>query len=124
MFTVVLLPPVVSELDELKDRGRTPDVRQKANKALRRLKGLRDRGDVRTGVPVQGQVSLRIQHREVRAREILDWLDPDVPDDRILAGTLDLQARFPSAIVVLATRDLNLQTKAAAADVPFVDPAG
>lgn len=122
-YTVVMLTTVVSELDELKDRGRTEDVRAKAAAALRRLKGLRDRGDVRVGVPVQGRTRLRMEHREVQVRSVLDWLDPDVPDDRILGGTLDLQARFPAASVVLLTADMNLQNKAAAVGLPFADPA-
>jgi len=83
---------------------------------------LRDRGDLRVGVPVTHEVTLLAEHREVRCEDVLDWLDPDVPDDRILAGALDLQARRPAATVVLVTRDLNLQTKAVAVAMPFVEP--
>jgi rRNA-processing protein FCF1 len=120
--TIVMLTTVVAELDDLKDRGRTEDVRAKATAALRRLKGFRDRGDLRRGVTVEGQVQLRVEHREVQVREVLDWLDPTVPDDRILGGSLDLQARNPSATVVLVTSDMNLQNKAAAVGMPFADP--
>ena len=67
-------------------------------------------------------MTLRAEHREVRCADILNWLDPDVPDDRILASALDLQARRPAATVVLMTRDLNLQTKAAAVAMPFAEP--
>ena len=120
-YTVVMLTTVVAELDELKDRGRTDDVRAAANKAVRRLKGLRDRGNIREGVRVEGQVDLRMEHREVQVSEIFDWLDPDVPDDRILGGALELQARHPAATVVIVTTDLNLQNKAAAVGLPFTD---
>jgi rRNA-processing protein FCF1 len=119
--TVVLMPTVMAELDDLKDRGRTPDVRDQAARAVRRIKGLRDRGDLRTGVCVEGRVSFRAEHREVRTRDVLDWLDPDVPDDRLLASVLDLQARHAAATVVIVTGDMNLQTKAAAVGVPFVE---
>ena len=121
-YAVVMLTTVMSELDELNDRGRTQDVRDKAKAAVRRLKGLRDRGDVRVGVPVQGRTTLRMEHREVSPASVLDWLDPSVPDDRILGGALDLQARFPAATVLLITADLNLQNKAAAVGLPFADP--
>lgn len=121
--TIVMLTTVVAELDDLKDRGRTDDVRVKAAAALRRLKGFRDRGDLRIGVTVEGQVKLRMEHREVQVREVLGWLDPTVPDDRILGGSLDLQARNPSATVVLVTSDMNLQNKAAAVGMPFADPS-
>ncbi len=122
-YLVVMLTTVVSELDGLKDRGRTDEVRSKAAKSLRHLKGLRDRGDVRAGVTVQRKIRLRMEHREVPVQEILTWLDPSVPDDRILGGALDLQAREPSATVILVTTDLNLQNKAAAVGMPFVDPS-
>ena len=122
-FEVVLLPTVLSELDELKDRGRTADARDAATAVVRRIKGLRDRGNLRSGVPVEGKISLRAEHREVAPRGILDWLDPQVPDDRIIGATLDLQARYPSKTIVLVSRDINLQNKAAAVGIPIVDPS-
>lgn len=121
-YTVVLIPTVLSELDELKDRGRTPEVRDAASKAVKRIKGYRDRGSLQNGVKVAGNVSLRAEHRESRCGDILDWLDPSVPDDRILAAALDLQGRQPACAVVLVTGDVNLQNKAAAVAMAFVEP--
>jgi rRNA maturation endonuclease Nob1 len=121
-YTVVLLPAVLAELDALKDRGRTPEVRESAEHAVRRIKGLRDRGDLRTGVVVEGKVRLRAEHRETNPRDALGWLDPTVPDDRILGAALDLQSRAPASLVVLVTSDFNLQNKAAVAGLPFVEP--
>lgn len=120
-YCVVMVPPVLAELDDLKDRGRTEDVRKAATAAIRRLKGLRDRGDPREGVKVERRTTLRFEHRDVRPSEILEWLDPTVPDDRLLAAALDLQGRHPGAAVVLVTGDINLQTKAAVAALPFLD---
>jgi len=120
-YCVVMVPPVLAKLDEQKDRGRTEDVRKAAATAVRRLKGLRDRGDARHGVRVQGRTTLRFEHRDVRPPEILDWLDATVPDDRLLAAALDLQGRYPMASVVLVTSDLKLQTKATVAALPFLD---
>lgn len=120
-FEVVLLPAVLSELDDLKDRGRAADVRDAATTVVRRIKGLRDRGNLRNGVPVEGKISLRAEHREVAPQGILAWLDPQVPDDRIIGARLDLQARYPSKSVVLVSGDINLQNKAAAVGIPTAD---
>lgn len=121
-YEVVLLPTVLAELDELKDRGRSAEVRESARAVVRRIKGLRDRGNLRRGVPVEGSISLRAEHREVQPRTILDWLDPDIPDDRIIGAALDIQSRNPSTTVVLVTRDINLQNKAGAVGLPIADP--
>lgn len=121
-YTAVLVPAVLEELDALKDRGRTPEVREAADRAVRRIKGFRDRGDLRRGVKVQGRIMLRAEPREVPARSVLGWLDPSVPDDRLLASALDVQVREPASVVVLVTRDINLQNKAAVVGMPFVEP--
>lgn len=121
-YTAVLVPAVLGELDALKNRGRTSDVRDAADRAVRRIKGLRDRGDLRRGVRVQGRIMLRAEPREVPAGSVLAWLDPSVPDDRLLASALDVQVREPASVVVLVTRDVNLQNKAAVVGMPFVDP--
>ncbi|MFW6042036.1 MAG: PIN domain-containing protein [Guyparkeria sp.] len=92
-YLVVLLPTVLSELDDLKDRGRTSDVRDQAGKVIERIKGLRDRGSLINGVKVARQVYLRAEPRETQASSVLNWLDPAVPDDRIIAAALDIQAR-------------------------------
>jgi rRNA-processing protein FCF1 len=120
--TVHIVTTVLAELDDLKDRGRTPDVREKAEKVVRRLKGFRDRGSLAQGVKVQGQVWLRLEHREVDARSILSWLDPASPDDRILAAALRLQSDNPAGIVVLITLDMNLQNKADVVGLPYAEP--
>lgn len=121
-YTVVLVPTVIRELDDLKDRGRTSDIRDQASRVVKRIKGFRDRGRLPDGVKVAGQVNLRAEAREVQAPSVLEWLDPAVPDDRIIAAALDIQASAAAAIVVLATRDLNLQTKADVVGLPFVEP--
>lgn len=123
-YTAVLVPAVMAELDDLKDRGRTPDLRESATRAVRRIKGLRDRGALHVGVRVAGQVNLRAEARDLVPTDILNWLRPEVADDRILAASLDLQARAPASVVVLLTADLNLQNKAAVARMPFAEPNG
>lgn len=121
-YTVHIPTTVLSELDELKDRGRTPELRDKAEKVIRRLKGLRDRGSLAEGVTVAGKVRLRLEHCEVDTRSVLSWLDPTVPDDRIVAEALRLQSDHPSGAVVLVTADINLQNKADAVGLPYAEP--
>jgi len=121
-YMVHIVTTVLAELDDLKDRGRTPDVREKAEKVIRRLKGFRDRGNLAEGVTVAGKVRLRLEHREVDTRSVLQWLDPGVPDDRIMAAALRLQSDHPAGVVILVTTDINLQNKADAVGLPYVEP--
>lgn len=118
-----VLPVVLRELDELKRAGRIDSLREAARKADRRLKGLRDNGDVSVGAKVEGDVWAVFEHIEPRADGLPSWLELDVPDDRFIASTLLLQSRHPGSMLVAATSDLNLQTKLAAVRVPFIEPA-
>lgn len=120
-FVVHLLPTVLSELDELKDRGRTEDLRKQAQAVIRRLKGLRDHGNLSTGVNLTKAITVRADAREVDVRAVLDWLDPTVPDDRILAAALRLQSDHPGGHVIVVTSDLNLQNKADAVGLPYME---
>jgi hypothetical protein len=49
-FTFLLLPSVLSELDNLKNLHRNPDYREKAKKAITWIKGWRNQGSLRDGV--------------------------------------------------------------------------
>lgn len=117
-----LLPVVLRELDEHKRAGRNQDLRDAARRADRRLKGLRDNGDIALGVKVAGEVWAVFEHLEPHADGLPTWLDLTVPDDRLVASTLLLVSRHPRATILVATGDLNLQTKLAAARLPFIDP--
>lgn len=120
-YLVHLLPVVLRELDDLKRSGRTPELREAAQRANRRLKGIRSNGG--TGeIKVQGAVSLKFEHIEPRSEALPDWLDLTVPDDRFVASTLLIQSRHPGSAVHAATSDINLQTKLAAVGLPFLDP--
>ena len=73
---------------------------------------------------VAGKVRLRLEHREVDASSVLAWLDPSVPDDKIIAAALRLQSDHPAGAVVLITADINLQNKADAIGLPYLEPPG
>ncbi|MFF6999879.1 PIN domain-containing protein [Streptomyces sp. NPDC008313] len=120
-YMVHLMPAVLRELDDHKRAGRSPDIREAAKKADRRLKGLRTNGDVRRGVRVAGDVHAVFEHIEPKGDGLPNWLDLDVPDDRLVASTLLLQSRHPGSCVYVASNDINLQTKLAAVGLPFVE---
>jgi hypothetical protein len=54
--------------------------------------------------------------------ETLPWLDPSVPDDRMLASTVEAMRTHPRSTVALVTGDISLQNKATFARVPFLEP--
>ena len=122
-FVFVLLPTVLQELDELKVMHRVPEVREKAQATIRRIKGWRLQKDssLITGVKVDKTVLVKAVPTEPNMRESLSWLDPESKDDRIIASVLSIQASHPASRVVLATNDINLQNKADAAFVETID---
>jgi hypothetical protein len=120
-YVVHLLPVVLREIDDQKRAGRNEMVRQGAQAAERRLKGIRNNGDVRQGVRVAGDVIARFEHIEPVAENLPSWLDLTVPDDRLVASTLLLQSAHPGSALYVGTGDINLQTKLAAVGLPFVE---
>ena len=71
---------------------------------------------------MSGDVWAVFEHVEPRGDGLPNWLDLEVPDDRFAASTLLLQSRHPGSSIVVATSDLNLQTKLAALSLPFIEP--
>jgi PIN domain len=120
-YTVVLVPPVLAELDALKVGRISPEVREKARKFSERIKEWRRRGELHRGVKVQGHVVVRSEGREPSVEASLSWLDPTVVDDRIIACVLELQRHHPTDRVVLLTGDVNLLAKADMAGIPTAD---
>ena len=121
-YLVHLLPVVLRELDDHKRAGRNADLREAAKRAERRLKGLRDNGDLSVGAKVAGDIWAKFEYLEPRSDGLPSWLDLYIPDDRLIASTLLLVSRHPSATTVVVTGDLNLQTKLSAVRLPFYDP--
>lgn len=122
-FTLVIVPTVLAELDQLKvDSRKTPEYRAKAESALRRLKGWRSQGDWLSGVLVDGTITVRAVAAEPEFTALPRHLDPQNADDRILASALEIQREAPGACVVIATSDLNLQNKASMMRLAFLEP--
>jgi hypothetical protein len=120
-YTVWLVPTVLQEIDQHKVNHRVEEVREKAKKFSNRLKGWRNQGQLATGVKVQGAVFIRAEGKEPDFKKTISWLQLDIQDDRILASVLEIQRRFPSAVVVLVTSDTNMLTKADAALIQTAD---
>jgi hypothetical protein len=116
-----LLPVVLREIDDLKRGGRAQHLRDAAQRADRRLKGIRTNGNVRTGVRVAGEVYAVFEHIEPRSDRLPSWLDLTVPDDRFVASSLLLQSEHPGSALYIATSDINLQTKLSAVGLPFIE---
>jgi PIN domain-containing protein len=119
---VFVIAPVLTELDALKDQGKNPEIRAKARTAIGAVKALRDRGSLLTGVDLGNDVRVFSRPQEPKFDGLPGALDPSVPDDRILAAAFELQRDHSTAAVVLVTGDVNLQTKAELAELPFVEP--
>jgi len=117
-----LVPGVLSELDALKDQGRNQDVRDKARAAGRAIRDLRQGGSLLDGVEVAPGVRVFSRPQEPQFDGLPGRLDRSVPDDRILAAAFELQREHPTAAVVLVTGDINMQTKAELARLPFAEP--
>lgn len=121
-YLVHLIPVVLRELDELKRSGRTPELREQAARANRRLKGIRSNATTADAIRVAGDVHLRFDHVEPRGEALPAWLDLTVPDDRLVASTLLLQSEHPGSRPHVITSDINLQTRLSATGLPFIDP--
>jgi predicted ribonuclease YlaK len=121
-FTIVLTPAVLGELDRLKVEHRNADVREgrgadQAHQVLALPR--RPLGRCRPRRNISELKSIAV---EPRVQEALLWLDPDNTDDRLIAAVIEVMRQNPRAPVILVTRDINAQNKAAYAGLPFQEP--
>jgi PIN domain len=122
-FAVVLTATVLSELDRLKVEHRNPEIRERSEGLIRRIKGYRARGELGSGVPLVKNIStIKTIALDPKVEETLPWLDPATEDDRILASFVEVMREHVRTPVILVTRDINLQNKAEYAGLPYVEP--
>jgi len=95
-YMVHVLPVVLGELDELKRAGRIAEMRDATRRADRRLKGLRDNGDVRVGARIAGDIFALFEHTEPGGEGLRGWLDLTVPDDRLVASVCCCNLLIPA----------------------------
>jgi hypothetical protein len=128
LFTVVLTPTILSELDSLKVNYRVDSVRDKSEKIIRMVKEYRRRGissgrRLSEGVPlVKGVSNIMAIATEPDMDKSLPWLNAQNNDDRLLAGVIEVMRLHPRSPVFLVSRDINLQNKAEFANVPYIEP--
>lgn len=120
-ITIVFLPTVLSELDELKIKSSNPDFQKKVKSVIKRLKGYRQQGNLIEGVVVEKSICLKMIASEPNFKKTLSWLDENNNDDRIIASALEIQRDNPSTAVCLVTSDINLQNKAEMARLSYKD---
>lgn len=112
--TVVISFTVLEELDKLK-KGRTDEISKNAREAIRFMDSLREKGKLSKGVamPNGGVLQIFANHQKQIRTEMRNLnLDPDVPDNRIIATASFLKGRFPDKEVVLVSQDINVRLKA------------
>lgn len=117
-WTLVLVPQVIRELDELKVRDRP--VAEAAASVIRRVEGYADRGDTFEGVPLRKGARFREVAIEADMEQAPPWLRAGHADDELLASVLELRWEDLTTRIVLVTRDRNLKNKARLSRVAYL----
>ena len=110
---VVIPLAVIEEIDDQKKRQ--DDIGRNARAVSRHLDALRSTGTLNQGVPLPGGGTLRIELNKRKMESLPDelaHLNPDKPDNRILAVALNLSRNGGNGKVTLVSKDLNLRLKA------------
>jgi len=120
--TIIILPVVLSELDDLKIKSRDSEFREKVKSVISRLKGLRNQGDVRTGAKIHGNIRVKWVPIDPDFENTLPWLRESNHDDQIIASIKQIHWKYPSSNITLVTSDINLQNKSELARIKFAEP--
>jgi hypothetical protein len=116
-WTVVIVPQVLSELDERKRDSRTAEA---AGKVIRQLDSFDGRGDTFVGVPLAGRLSIREVPTNPDMSRTLPWLRADTPDDIIVAAAIELALSDLRGRVAVLASDRNVRNKARMAGLTTV----
>jgi hypothetical protein len=119
---ILLVPSVLQELDKLKIEHRNDNVRIKAELIIRKIKEYARRGSISEGVKIKNKIILKSIAIEPKMDKALSWLDHNNPDDRLIASTFEIIRDNLFSPVILVTRDINLQNKAAFSGLHFIEP--
>ena len=121
-FTFLILPTVLSELDNHKNFHKNPDFQKKVTSVIQRLKGYIKQGDIQTGVIIENkQISVKMIETEPKFDFLPDWLERENKDDRIIASILSFQINNFNSFIYLVTGDLNMINKAKLAGINYFD---
>lgn len=121
-FTFLILPTVLSELDNHKNFHKNPDFQKKVTSVIKRLKGYLKQGDVKTGVTIEKErITIKMVETEPKFENLPEWLDKENKDDRIIASVLTCQTNYLNSIIYLVTGDINMINKASLAGINSFD---
>lgn len=122
---VIICMTVLEELDNIKDshNPRHSLISKDARLAIQNIKRIingSSSSEVKKGVPIgEGKGVIRVVN-DFNAKNVANLPD-SVPDNRIIAATLHLQdEQNDDMSTVLVTKDINMQLKASAAGIDFV----
>jgi hypothetical protein len=80
------------------------------------------RGDTFSGVPLAGDIKVQEVPISPDMSSTLPWLRPEVPDDALIAGALELVWRDLTSRIAITASDRNLRNKARLAGLGVVHP--
>lgn len=120
-FEFLITSTVTKELDKLKIIRRDSEFRDKVRNIINRIKGFRNQGSLIQGVKYHQTITVRAIAMEPKFENLLEWLEKENDDDRLIATVLNESINSPSKIVVLVTSDLNLQNKAELAMINYCE---
>lgn len=118
---VVIPMAVIEELDKFKRHQ--DELGRNARHVIRRLDELRRKGSLFNGVPLDngnGKPAGVLQVI-VGSGEVVEGMDMNQPDNRILRVAWQLHQELPDEIVVLISKDINLRIKADSLGIPVED---
>lgn len=118
---VVIPMAVIEELDKFKRHQ--DELGRNARHVIRRLDELRRKGSLFNGVPLDNGNGkpAGILQVIVGSGEVVEGMDMNQPDNRILRVAWQLHQERPDEIVVLISKDINLRIKADSLGIPVED---
>ena len=104
---LVICPTVIKELDLKKDLGYDIDIRHRARKVISKISEI-------LNSKLIGSIKKNLDLEFLPNEPSIDWskeqLDPEIPDDRIIASILEKKNNFQN--IILAADDTGLKLKA------------
>lgn len=122
-FKIALTPIILEELDKHKINHNNQNVRNKSKKIINKIKEYRRRGKLTEGVNiVNNKIELFVVAKEPDIEKSLSWLDKNNNDDIFIASIIEIIREYLNSVVILVTKDINLQNKCELANIPFLEP--
>jgi PhoH-like ATPase len=114
--TVVLTATTIEELDAKKKDGGSGEIRYNARESARILDGLRTKGDLIKGVPLENGGKLKIELDGIKDENLPQDYSLKRPDNRIISACVSLKQESESP-VILVTNDAFMRIKASVCDI-------